>query len=77
MISRLLSFGVRELFGGLRTGQPFVAGLGAATTIVVWLYRRRPPEKQLLTSFDLAPGESAKIRFVKNSVVLDETDVEA
>jgi hypothetical protein len=76
MIQRLLNLGLKELFGGLRYGQPFVAALGTATTIIVWMYKRRPPSKELLTSFELKPGESAKIRFMRDDLVLDEAEVE-
>ena len=74
-MSRLLGFGLRQLFGGARRGQPSVAGLGAALSIIGWLRRRRHG-KDLLYVRNLREGETVSIRLVRGRTVVDETEVE-
>lgn len=71
---RLIAFGARELFGGARRGQPGVAGLGAALTIVSWLRSRRRG-KELIYSRTLKDGESVNIRLVRGDTTVNETQV--
>lgn len=76
MIQRLFSFGVRELFAGFRYGQPLTAAFGAAITIIMFLRKRRPPARRLLTAFNLDPGEGASVRYMRDDVVIRETRLE-
>ncbi len=71
----LLAFGLRQLFGGARRGQPGVAGLGAALSIIGWMRTRRRG-KELVYSKTLKPGETIKIRMVRADGGIDETEVE-
>ncbi len=63
-MNNLVAFGIRQLFGGARRGQPGIAGLGAALAIIGWLRGRTQP-KQLLYRRRLRPGEEVRIRFVR------------
>lgn len=63
-MNKLVAFGVRQLFGGARRGQPGMAGLGAAIAIVGWL-RGRSGSNELLYRRKLKPGEEVRIRFIK------------
>ncbi len=71
----MLSFGLRQLFGGARRGQPALAGLGAALSIVGWLRSRKRPDR-LIYSRKLKDGESVSIRLLRGETVVDETAVE-
>jgi hypothetical protein len=68
-VNRLLTNGLRYLFGGARRGQSSLAGLGAAMTIAGWLRRRRGPERELLWARNLKDGESVTIKMVRGEVV--------
>ena len=74
-LDRLLGFGVRQLFGGARRGQPAVAALGAALAILSWL-RRRSSEEKLLFSETLKEGESMQITFRRGADVVDSATIE-
>ena len=63
-MNKLVSFGVRQLFGGARRGQAGIAGLGAALAIIGWLRDREEP-KQLLYKRKLKPGEEVRIKFIR------------
>ena len=63
-MNKLVSFGVRQLFGGARRGQAGIAGLGAALAIIGWLRDRTEP-KQLLYTRKLKPGEEVRIKFLR------------
>lgn len=63
-MSKLLSFGIRQLFGGARRGQPALAGLGAALAFIGWL-RDRNHDNELLYKRRLRPGEEVRIRFLR------------
>lgn len=74
-LDRLLGFGVRQLFGGARRGQPALAAFGAALAILSWL-RRRSAEDKLLFSDDLKEGESMQITFRRGTDVIDTATIE-
>ena len=74
-LDRILRFGVRQLFGGSRRGQPAVAALGAALAILSWL-RKRGAEDKLLFSERLEEGESMQIAFRRGSSVVDAATIE-
>lgn len=69
----LAAFGVRQLFGGARRGQPGVAGLGAALTLIGWLRSRRRG-RELIYARTLKDGETVKIRLVRGSATVDDTE---
>lgn len=73
-MNRLVVFGVRQLFGGARRGQPGIAGVGAALAIVGWL-RGRNHNNELLYKRRLRPGEEVRIRFVRGADGADELKV--
>ena len=63
-MNKLVAFGIRQLFGGARRGQPALAGLGAALAIFGWL-RNRNHDNELLYKRKLKAGEEVRIRFLK------------
>jgi len=63
-MSKWVTFGLRQLFGGARRGQPGVAGLGAAVAIISYLRNRDKP-KELLYKRNLKAGEEVRIRFLR------------
>lgn len=73
MFEQFFSFGVRQLFGGARRGQPVVTALGAAITI--WgLLRRLSRHDKPIYSRKLSDGETVRIRMVRGEAVADSTD---
>ena len=69
--------GLRWLFGGARTGNSFLAGLGAAVSIVGLIRSRRGPAKQLVFAKNLREGEAIKVRFMRGDEEVDSTEIEA
>ncbi len=60
MIERFVSFGVKQLFGGARRGQPLLTALGAA--ISIWgLFRRFRRGERMVYSRTLKDGETLRI----------------
>jgi hypothetical protein len=60
MFRRIVSLGVKSLFGGARRGQPVLAALG--TAISIWaLFRKFSRGDKLIFSRTLADGESLRI----------------
>lgn len=75
MLQRFVSFGVRQLFGGARRGQPVVAALGAAVSI--WgLFKRFSRSDKPVYTRNLKDGETLRIRSFRGSALVDETEVE-
>lgn len=70
-MSRVLSFGVNRLFGGARRGQPFVAALGTAISLVV-LLRRWGKREKMIYSHDLHEGETFRVRMWRGDEVVEE-----
>ena len=68
--------GLQWMFGGARTGNSFLAGLGAAVSIVGWMRSRRGPAKQLVFAKNLREGEAIKVRFLRGDEELDSTEIE-
>lgn len=75
-MTRLMTYGIRQMFGGARRGQPYMAGLGAAITIISYLRSRGQPSTAPIYRRRLREGETLKIRLVRGQMVIDETDVE-
>lgn len=73
-MNRLVTFGLRQLFSGARRGQPSLAGLGAALSIIGWLRGRSKGEK-LIYSRKLKSGEAVNIRLLRGTAIVDETEV--
>ena len=72
MFERFFAFGVKQLFGGARRGQPIVAALGMAVTL--WgLFRKLSRGDKLLYSRDLADGESLTINMIRGKAVATDS----
>jgi hypothetical protein len=60
MFKRLVSFGVKSLFGGARRGQPLLAAFGTAVSI--WgLFRHFSRDDKPVYTRELADGETLRI----------------
>ena len=72
MFERFFNFGVRQLFGGARRGQPLITALGAA--ISIWgLFRKYSRKNQLVYSRTLNDGETLRISQLRGAAtVADE-----
>ncbi len=68
--------GLQWLFGGARTGNSFLAGLGTAVSIVGWMRKRRGPAKELVFAKNLREGEAIKVRFMRGDEELDSAEIE-
>ena len=76
MFEGIFSFGVRQLFGGARRGQPTVAALGMAVTL--WgLFRKLSRGDKLLYSRELSDGESLTINMVRGKAAVGNSAIEA
>lgn len=75
-MNRLVAFGVRRLFAGSRRGQPWVAGLGAALSLIGWLRQRRDADEVLVYRRVLREGETVRVRLRRGESVVDETVVD-
>lgn len=71
----LISYGLRRFFSGSRLGQPWMAGLGAAMTLVGWLRSRRDSDEVLVYKRVLREGETIRVRLRRGDAVVDETDI--
>jgi hypothetical protein len=71
-VNKLVTFGIRQLFGGARRGQPGIAGLGAALAIIGWL-RGRNHGDELLYKRTLKQGEEVRIKFLRGESADDVT----
>lgn len=60
------AFGWRALTGGLRRGQPGLAGLGTAMLIVNAIRKRRAPGKQRIYRQTIRQGETVEFRVVSD-----------
>lgn len=73
MFEQIFSFGVRQLFGGARKGQPIVTALGAAITI--WgLFRKLARPNKPVYSRKLRDGETIRINMLRGEAVADAGD---
>lgn len=73
MFEQLFSFGVRQLFGGARRGQPTIAALGAAITI--WgLLRRLDTRDKPIYIRKMRDGEMIQIRLQRGKTVSEPSD---
>ena len=73
MFEQFFSFGIRQLFGGARRGQPVVTALGAAITI--WgLFRRFSRNDKPVYKRKLRDGEILRITMVRGKAATESTD---
>lgn len=73
-MSKIVAFGVKQLFGGARRGQPGLAGFGAAVAIIGWLRGRgRKHDNELLYTRKLKQGEEVRIKFLRGESADDIT----
>jgi hypothetical protein len=71
MFQRFVSFGVGQLFGGARRGQPLVAAFG--TAISIWgLFRRFSRDDKLIYKRKLRDGETLRIRMYRGEATVDQ-----
>lgn len=73
-MSRILRFGVAQLFGGARRGQPVVAALGAALTII-GVVRRYGRSEKLIYRHALTDGEAINVKLVRGEAVVEDIEV--
>ena len=74
MLQHFVSFGVRQMFGGARRGQPLIAALG--TAISIWaLFRRLTRDDRMVYSRILKDGETIRISQFRGAAAI--TDEEA
>lgn len=73
MLQRFLSFGVRQLFGGARRGQPLLTGLGAA--ISLWgLFKRLNRKDKPVYTHKLRDGETIRIAQLRGSATVSSEE---
>ena len=73
MFERFVSFGVRQLFGGARRGQPLLTALGAA--ISIWgLFRRFGRKEKMVYSRELRDGETLRISQLRGAAAVTEEE---
>ncbi len=71
MLQRFVSFGVKQMFGGARRGQPLLAALG--TAISIWgLFRRFSRDNRMVYSRNLKDGESIRISQLRGAAAVKE-----
>ena len=71
MFNRFVSFGVQQLFGGARRGQPLLTALGAA--ISIWgLFRRFSSKDKPVYTHTLGDGETLRITQFRGAVQANE-----
>jgi hypothetical protein len=58
----LIGFGARRALGGIRSGDPRWAAIGALAVVVGLLRRLNQPKRVLLYSQDLKPGAAVRIQ---------------
>lgn len=76
-MSRLVSYAFRRMFSGIRLGQPVIASLGAAVSIIGWLRQRNARSKrELIYSRKLKPGQAVRVRYIDNDTIVREEIVE-
>ena len=72
-MTKLVAFGIRQMFGGARKGQAGVAGFGAALAIIGWLRGRNKHDNELLYKRKLKQGEELRISFLRGESADDMT----
>ncbi len=76
-MNRLATYAFRKLFAGVRLGQPTVASLGAAISLISWLRRRNAQRgRELVYSKRLKEGQAIGIRMRQGDTIVDERVVE-
>ena len=73
MFEQFFSFGIRQLFGGARRGQPMIAALGAAITIWGLLRRLDGKDKPVYTR-KMRDGEIIRIRMLRGETTVESPD---
>ena len=74
MFQQFFSFGVRQLFGGARRGQPLITALGAAVTIWGLLHRLGRKDKPVYTR-TMRDGEVVRIRMLRGETEVESADL--
>ncbi len=72
-MSKLVTFGIRQMFGGARRGQAPLAGLGAALAVIGWLRGRNKHDNELIYKRKLKQGEEVRIKFLRGESADDVT----
>jgi hypothetical protein len=73
MFEQFFAFGVRQLFGGARRGQPMVTALGAAITI--WgVFRKLDRRNQPIYTRKLRDGEMIRVRMWRGETAVEPSD---
>jgi hypothetical protein len=73
MFEQFFAFGVRQLFGGARRGQPIITALGAAITI--WgLFRRLDRRDKPIYTRKMRDGETIRIRMWRGETIVEPGD---
>ncbi len=73
MFARFVAFGVSQLFGGARRGQPLVTAFGAA--VAVWgLSKRMDRREKPVYTRKLKDGEMVRIRAFRADAPLQDED---
>ena len=73
MFQQFFAFGVRQLFGGARRGQPIIAAFGAAVTI--WgMFRKLDRGDKPIYTRKLHDGETIRIRMWRGEAVVEPSD---
>lgn len=75
-MNRMTALGLQQLFAGARRGQPYVAGLGAAMSIIGYLRGRNGRKTTRVYARKLRTGEVVRVRLLRGEEVVAETDVE-
>ena len=73
MFEQFFSFGIRQLFGGARRGQPMITALGAAITIWGLLRRLDRRDKPVYTR-KMRDGEMIRIRLLRGETTVESPD---
>ena len=73
MFERFFAFGLRQLFGGARRGQPAITAFGTAITI--WgLFRKLGGRNKPIYSRKLRDGETIRINMFRGEVAPERNE---
>jgi len=71
MFQRLVSIGVKQLFGGARRGQPIVTAIGAVLSI--WgLFRRFGGSSKPVYTRELKDGETIRVSMLRGDTAIED-----
>jgi hypothetical protein len=75
MLEQFFSFGIRQLFGGARRGQPMIAAFGAAITIWGVLRSLDGRDKPVYTR-KMRDGEMIQIKMIRGQTSVESAEPE-